>query len=57
MKLKRVVTTLVLLFAFSMATFGADKPPHDDNFISDSVERKSWRADPVVEGRRDPKWT
>lgn len=49
MKLKRVLTTLVLLFSFTVAIYGADKPPVDDNYITDSVKGKL-AADAVVKG-------
>jgi len=39
MKLKRLVTSLVLIFVFVAATMGADKKL-DDNFIYDSVREK-----------------
>jgi osmotically-inducible protein OsmY len=39
MKIKRLVTAFVLLFALVVSTLGADKPP-DDNFIYDSVREK-----------------
>jgi osmotically-inducible protein OsmY len=48
MKIKRVVTALVLLLALIVPTFAADKPT-DDNYISDSV-REKLASDSVVKG-------
>jgi osmotically-inducible protein OsmY len=48
MKLKRLVTSLVLIFVFVAATMGADKKL-DDNFIYDSV-REKLASDVVVKG-------
>ena len=49
MKTKRLLTTLALLLTLVLTTFAADKPPVNDNYISDSVRAKL-AADPVVKG-------
>jgi osmotically-inducible protein OsmY len=48
MKIKRVVTALILMLAFVMSTLAADKPT-DDNYIYDSV-REKLATDIVVKG-------
>lgn len=48
MKLKRFVTSFVLLVALVAASLGADKKP-DDNFIYDSV-REKLASDVIVKG-------
>ena len=48
MKIKRVVTALVLLLTLVVATLAADKPT-DDNYIYDSV-REKLATDAVVKG-------
>lgn len=48
MKLKRLVTSLVMLLALATATLAADKKP-DDDFIYDSV-REKLATDIVVKG-------
>jgi osmotically-inducible protein OsmY len=48
MKIKRVVTAMVLLLALVVSTLAADKPI-DDNYISDSV-REKLASDTVVKG-------
>jgi osmotically-inducible protein OsmY len=48
MKLKRLVTSIVLMLALVTAMLGADKKP-DDNFIYDSV-REKLASDVVVKG-------
>jgi len=54
MKIKRVVTALILMLAFVMSTLAADKPT-DDNYIYDSV-REKLATDIVVKGARST-WT
>ena len=49
MKIKRFVATFALLLAFVTAMPAADKPPTDDNYISDSV-REKLASDQVVKG-------
>jgi len=48
MKIKRVVTAIVLLLALVVSTLAADKPT-DDNYIYDSV-REKLASDSVVKG-------
>jgi osmotically-inducible protein OsmY len=48
MKIKRVVTAIVLLLALVVSTLAADKPT-DDNYIYDSV-REKLATDSVVKG-------
>ncbi len=48
MKIKRVVTALVLLLTLVVAALAADKPT-DDNYIYDSV-REKLASDSVVKG-------
>jgi hyperosmotically inducible periplasmic protein len=48
MKIKRLVTSLVMLLALVTATLAADKKP-DDDFIYDSV-REKLATDIVVKG-------
>jgi osmotically-inducible protein OsmY len=48
MKIKRVVTALVLLLTLGFTTLAADKPT-DDNYIYDSV-REKLASDSVVKG-------
>lgn len=48
MKIKRVVTALVLLLTLVVSTLAADKPT-DDNYIYDSV-REKLASDSVVKG-------
>ena len=48
MKIKRVVTAIVLLLALVVSTLAADKPT-DDNYIYDSVRAKL-AGDSVVKG-------
>jgi len=48
MKIKRVVTAIVLLLTLVIATLAADKPT-DDNYIYDSV-REKLASDSVVKG-------
>ena len=48
MKIKRVVTALLLLLTLVISTLAADKPT-DDNYIYDSV-REKLASDSVVKG-------
>ena len=48
MKIKRVVTAMVLLLTLVVSALAADKPI-DDNYISDSV-RSKLASDSVVKG-------
>lgn len=48
MKIKRVVTALLLLLTLVISTLAADKPT-DDNYIYDSVSEKL-ASDSVVKG-------
>ena len=48
MKIKRVVTAIVLLLTLVFSTLAADKPT-DDNYIYDSV-REKLASDSVVKG-------
>jgi len=48
MKIKRVVTAIVLLLALVVSALAADKPT-DDNYIYDSV-REKLASDSVVKG-------
>jgi osmotically-inducible protein OsmY len=48
MKIKRVVTAMVLLLTLVVSALAADKPT-DDNYISDSV-RSKLASDSVVKG-------
>ena len=48
MKIKRVVTAMVLLLALVVSALAADKPT-DDNYIYDSV-REKLASDSVVKG-------
>jgi len=48
MKIKRVVTAIVLLLTLVFSTLAADKPT-DDNYIYDSV-REKLASDAVVKG-------
>ena len=48
MKIKRVVTAVLLLLALVVSTLAADKPT-DDNYIYDSV-REKLASDSVVKG-------
>ena len=49
MKIKRLISALVLMFALILPAFGADKKTENDNFINDSVRQKL-AGDAVVKG-------